>query len=259
MEKRIAIITGAAGCIGSEFVKLMLLEGLDEIWAIDKNEERLAELKTVYGDKLVTMALDLTDFAELRTIGVLLQDTKPLVAYLINCAGLARFGSYDTFHAEEIQKTIAVNCTAMAVMSSMCIPYMKEGCRIVNLVSASSFQPLPYLNLYASSKAFARNYSRALNWELKRAKGITVTAVCPGWADTDMLPKVENGKEVKLPSVLTPEMVAVQSLKAAKKGKDLTVFPFLFKFEHLLAKVLTQKASMNVWFGIIKKYVSEAG
>lgn len=39
MKKTIAIITGASGGIGSEFVKEMLKENLDEIWVIARNNE----------------------------------------------------------------------------------------------------------------------------------------------------------------------------------------------------------------------------
>lgn len=52
----------------------------------------------------------------------------------------------------------------------------------------------PYINLYAASKAFERNYSRTLNVELEK-NGITSTAVCPGWIDTELLQKEINGKK----------------------------------------------------------------
>ena len=40
--KKIAIVTGASGGLGKEFVKLLLREeNIDEIWAIAKNEEKL--------------------------------------------------------------------------------------------------------------------------------------------------------------------------------------------------------------------------
>ncbi|MDF2843428.1 MAG: short-chain dehydrogenase/reductase [Herbinix sp.] len=100
---------------------------------------------------------------------------------------------------------------------------MRQGSRILNISSASSFQPLPYLNLYSSTKAFERSYSRALNAELK-GTGITATAVCPSWVDTDLLLKEMNGRKIKFPGIVSPDRVAVQALKDAKRGKDMSVY-----------------------------------
>lgn len=61
----------------------------------------------------------------------------------------------------------------------------EKGSHILNIASQASFQPLPYQNIYSSTKAFVRNYTRALNVEL-REKGITATAVCPGWMKTGL-------------------------------------------------------------------------
>ncbi len=49
-------------------------------------------------------------------------------------------------------------------------------------------------NLYAASKAFERNYSRALNVEFE-GNGIASTAVCPGWIATELLQKEINRKK----------------------------------------------------------------
>lgn len=43
--KRIAIITGATGGIGREFLKQLVNEELDEIWAVARNLQKLNELR----------------------------------------------------------------------------------------------------------------------------------------------------------------------------------------------------------------------
>ena len=70
---------------------------------------------------------------------------------------------------------------------------MEKGAKILNISSASACQPVPYINLYATTKAFERSYPCALNAELKLS-GIAVTAVCPSWVDTAMLSKEIDGK-----------------------------------------------------------------
>lgn len=120
------------------------------------------------------------------TISDLLKEQEPSVLWLVNNAGIARMAPVTEFSVSEIKRTIDLNCKAPVLLINICIPFMEKGARILNVSSAFAFQPVPYINLYASTKAFERSYSRALNAELKPS-GITVTAVCPSWVDTENL------------------------------------------------------------------------
>ena len=253
MGNKIAIITGASGGIGREFVKKLLEEEVDAIWAVARNREKLVALQKEMGRKIVVIPKDLTKSEELYSIGEILYKEKTVVAYLINNAGVAKMGSYKEFTVEEIENTIKINCSAMAVLCTMCIPYMQKGSRILNISSASAFQPQPYLNLYGATKVFERNYSRALNAELK-GSGITVTAVCPGWVDTELLMRKVNGKTVKFPGMVSAARVVETALKDAKRGKDMSVCSLYVKYEHVIAKLFPQRAVMRVWLKGIRKY-----
>lgn len=140
------------------------------------------------------------------------------------------------------------------MISKICIPYMESGSRIMNISSASAFQPNPYINLYAASKAFERNYSRALNMELE-GTGITSIAVCPSWVDTELLTKEINGKQVKFPGMVTADKVVKQAIKDAKKGKDMSVCSLYVKCQHLNVKLLPQKLVMKIWMRGIREYI----
>lgn len=252
--KKIAIITGATGGIGQEFVKQILTEELDEIWAVARNEKKLKELKTKFGEKVRPVTLDLADSGQFEKLALLLVEETPRIQYLINNAGLAKMASYQEFSAEEIIKTVDVNCKAPVLLCQMCIPYMSAGSRILNISSASAFQPNPYINLYAASKAFERSYSRALNVELK-GTGIIATAVCPGWVDTELLEKERNGKQIKFPGIVTADRVVTQALKDAKKGRDMSVCSLYVKCQHAWVKLLPQKWVMKIWVKGISKYL----
>lgn len=253
MEKKIAIVTGATGGIGREFTRLMLNENVDEIWAIARNRGKLDALRGEFGEKIIPIAKDLSQMSELLDIQNMLSEEKPNVVYLINNAGIAKMGSYEDFTAEEIDSTVNLNCKTPAVLCTICIPYMKKGGRILNISSASSFQPLPYLNLYSATKVFLKNYSRALNVELK-GTGITATAVCPSWVDTDLLMKEVNGKPVKFDGLISPQRACKKALKDAKRGKDMSVCTVYVKWEHVLAKIFPQKTVMKTWLRNIKQY-----
>lgn len=253
MKRKVAIVTGATGGLGREFVKCLLDENVDEIWAIARNEKKLATFKEEYGERLIPISKDLSRQDQVLDILSIIESKQPEITYLINNAGIARMGNYDEFSAEEINQTIALNCSALAVLSNLCIPYMTKGSRIMNLSSQSSFQPVPYINLYAATKAFERSYTRALNVELK-GTGITATAVCPGWVDTELLDSELNGKKIVFPGLVSPDKVARQAMEDAKKGKDMSICTNYVKFMHFLSKILSQKKMMNLWTKSLKKY-----
>lgn len=254
ISKTIAIVTGAAGGIGKEFVRELWKEAVDEIWIIGRNEERLFAIKEQFGEKIIPICSDLTNPQDLAAIQTLLAKQKVCVLYLINNAGTARMAEMREFDTAEIEQTIKLNCSAPVILTNACIPFMKRGSRIVNVSSAAAFQPVPYINLYASTKAFERSYSRALHVELKPL-GITVTAVCPSWVDTKLLAREIGGKRVKFPGIVSPERVARKAIKDAKRGKDMSVCSFYVKCQHLNVKLLPQKLTMKLWMRGIQKYL----
>ena len=255
--KKIAILTGATGGLGREFLKQILHEDIDEVWAIARNKEKLSELEKKYGKKVIPITLDLSESSSFEYLKNMLAENKPVVSYLINNAGLAKMGKYSDFSMQEIDRAINVNCKAPVMLAQVCIPYMDRGSKILNVSSASAFQPNPYINLYASSKAFERNYSRALNAELEET-GIKAIAVCPGWIDTELLQKEINGKKVKFPGLVTPDRVVTQAINDAKKGKDMSVCSLYVKYQHLIVKLLPQRTVMKIWMTGIGKYLKES-
>lgn len=255
--KKIAIVTGASGGIGQVFVRELAKEILDEIWVTGRKEQQLLMLREKYGEKIVPICKDLTLKTDLLSFADKLKEETPSVLWLVNNAGIAKMSPAKEFSLPEIQQSIDLNCKAPATLINLCIPYMKNGSKILNISSASAFQPVPFLSLYAATKVFVRSYSRALSAELKPS-GITVTAVCPGWVDTDMLPQKINGKKVRFPGIVSPEKVVKKALKDAKRGKDMSVCSLYVKCQHLNVKLMPQKLTMKIWLHGIKKVFSTA-
>ena len=144
---------------------------------------------------------------------------------------------------------IDLNVSGVVAMGLVCIPYMRKGSHIINVASQAAFQPLPYQNIYSSTKAFVRNYTRALNVEL-RDKGIIATAVCPGWMKTELYDRGIIGAEratTYFSHMVKPSVVARKALHDADMGRDISVYSFYVKFCHLVAKILPQKMMMRLW------------
>ena len=128
---------------------------------------------------------------------------------------------------------------------------MDRDSHIINIASQASFFPLPYQNIYSSTKAFVRHYTRALNVELKE-RGITATAVCPGWMKTGLFDRGIIGAKKgtnRFSGMVTPDVVAKKALNDAMRGKDISVYGLYVKSTHLLSKLLPQRMMMKVWLG----------
>lgn len=249
-KKQIAIITGANGGFGKEFVKLLMKETeISEIWAIARNQEKLDALTEAYGEKICTFSMDLSDRASYSDFAKQLEAEEISIKYLINNAGYAKFCSYDDLSVEESLNMIDLNINAVVALGLLCIPHMEQGSHIINIASQASFFPLPYQNIYSSTKAFVRNYTRALNVELKE-KGICATAVCPGWMKTGLFGRGVIGAKKgtsNFSGMVTPDVVAAKALRDAKKGKDISVYGLYVKSTHLMSKLIPQKLMMKIW------------
>ncbi|MCM1305722.1 MAG: SDR family NAD(P)-dependent oxidoreductase [Bacteroides sp.] len=250
MSKQIAIITGANSGIGKEFTKIISdYNEIDEIWAIALDVDKLNEVKRAFGEKIRIFSMDLTDRNNLTAIELLLQTENPRVKYLVNCAGAAEFGDYSAVSNELCLNMIDLNINALVYMCNACLPYMKENSHIINMASQASFQPVPYQNVYSATKAFVRNYTRALNVELN-GKGISATAVCPGWMDTNLIERADIGANKatnEFPFMVEPYPVAKKALDDAKNNKDMSVYGLAIKLSHLMSKLLPQRLLMKIW------------
>lgn len=249
-RKRVAIVTGASSGFGREFVTLFdCKKEIDEIWAVARDKKKLRKLSEEYGKKVKCISMDLSNRRCIKKFGNYLNKEKVSIRYLVNSAGYGKFGSYGDLDIDSSLNMIDLNIGGVVAMGLVCIPYMKQGSHIINVASQASFQPLPYLNIYSATKAFVRNYSRALNVEL-RNRGICVTAVCPGWMKTAFFDRAEIGATRgvrRFIGMVSPRKVAVRALKDAEKGRDISVYGKFVKFEHLCAKLMPQRAIMRAW------------
>lgn len=250
---RVAIITGATGGLGREFVKeICHRDDIDEVWAVGRNSGKL-ETICKNDSKIKAVEADLAgDGVDVLTKKI--SEEKPDIRLLVNNAGVAYMGQFEKMETDAVESFCRINCSAPAQLISIALPYMHEGSGIINVSSASSFQPNPYLSMYSASKVFLKNFSRALGVELKDRK-ITVTCLCPGWVDTGMLPKTKDGKEIKYSGMLDASYVVKKALKDHAKGKDMSVPGFFAGYFRVYSKIMPTKIVMKQWLRGIKEYV----
>ncbi len=249
--KRVAVITGASSGMGREFVlALDRQSAYDELWLIARRLDRLEALAPLTRAKVRPIALDLGVKEELDKYKALLTEENPNVAVLVNAAGFGKFKAFTELSLEEQLNMIDLNDKALVAMTYMTLPYMQKGAAIYQLGSLSSFQPVPYINVYGASKAFVLSFSRALNKEMEKAgRGIRVMAVCPGWVKTDFFDRavVDNDTIVYYNRFYTAEAVVRRALSDMKKGKDVSICGFPVRTQVWATKHLPHGIVMEIW------------
>lgn len=249
--KRIAIVTGASSGMGREFVRqLAQWERFEEVWVIARRTDRLEELQQEVELPLRPISLDLTDPLALEHYADLLEAVKPNVGLLANIAGFGRFGRYDQIPLADSLRMIDLNCKALVAMTEMTLPYMRRGAKLMNLDSLSAFQPVPYINVYGSTKAFVLSYTRALGREL-RPRGIRVMAVNPGWVKTEFFDHAlttSNDAVTYYNKVYEPAAVMATALKDLyRTKKDVSIHGARVRWQVRLTKLLPHSTVMNIW------------
>ncbi len=229
----IALISGASRGIGLEIAKLLDSYGLDELWLICGKNTPSYEFKT----SAKIFHTDLSKHSPLLSIEEALKNEKPNIKYLVCSAGVGYNGDLEVLTLDQIEKTISVNCSSLAVLNRIAIPYMSENGRIIEIASGAGFLPQPGFSVYSASKSFVINLSRAIGKELSKKK-IYVTAVCPGPVDTDFFSGLENVKEYKKKHLISASKVAIGSLKASKKKKKVYSPTFSIKAVRLASKII---------------------
>ena len=245
---KIAVITGASSGMGREFVyALDREEQFDEIWVIARREYRLEELKAKCRNPIRPLVWDLEKRESLYAYRELLEKERPEIDVLVNAAGFGLFGTFAEMDMDRQLDIIDLNSRALTGMCHLSIPYMKAGARIWNMGSMSSWQPVPYINVYGASKAYVLSFSRALGKELEK-QGIRVMAVCPGWITTEYFEHAVHDDTIRYYNrFYPPEQVIAKALRDMKKGKAVSVLGFPERVQVQLVKHLPISFIMNTW------------
>lgn len=248
---KIAVITGASSGMGRELaIQISQKESFDEIWVIARREDALQNLKESIKTKVRPIPLDLARQESFEEYKTLLEKENPEVAFLANVAGFGKFGRYDQIALKDCMDMIDLNCKALVAMTQLTLPYMKRGSRILQLDSLSAFQPVPYINVYGSTKSFVLSYSRALNRELK-TEGIRVMSVNPGWVKTEFFDHAtaSSNDAVTYYNVMYEAKdvikTAIRDLYHTKK--DVSIHGLPVKLQVFAVKLLPHKLIMNIW------------
>ncbi|MGB9305653.1 MAG: SDR family oxidoreductase [Mycobacterium sp.] len=223
----VAVVTGASSGIGEQFARQLVARGY-RVVVTARRAERLQELCAQLGgdEHGVAVSADLAVAEDRDRLAARIDELDAEVDILVNNAGL---GIYTKFGAEGRDKELQmlrVDVEAVVDLTLRYLPGMVERGRgaIINLSSASGFQPGPYNAGYAAAKAYVLWLSEAVNVEVA-ASGVTVTAVCPGPVPTEFSATNDADFLIKRLAFaqVPPERVVADALRAADRGRASVV------------------------------------
>ena len=218
----------------------------DEIWLIASNEEKLSKTASELKTKSRVFAIDLSKNTALDSVYDALKAENPSIKHLVCSAGVGYNGKFEDITKDMAAKMIDVNVRALTELTTICLPYIESGAKILQIASSAGFMPQPSFAVYSATKSYVISFSRALREELKKKK-IAVTAVCPGPVDTPFFSGLENVKEYKKKYAISPEKVAKKAMKASKKNKALSIPTFSMKMVQLSSKIIPLSLIMKFY------------
>jgi short-subunit dehydrogenase len=231
-----ALITGASSGIGEAFAKALAAKGTDLI-LVARSEDKLRalarQLNELYSRRVEVVTADLSVAGSAAKVHAAAEALGMPVDLLINNAGFGTVGSFLKQDADRERQEVMLNAAAVVDLCHAFVPAMVGRGRggVINIASMAAFQPLPYMAVYAATKAFVLSFSQGLRGEV-RGKGVKVLAVCPGPVDTPFFEATGSAglrKTVPKASMVTTDDVVREGLRALKAGRSVVVPGVAFK------------------------------
>ena len=225
-----AVVTGASSGFGTVFARALRARGHHLILVARRQERLLSLQKELGGETGATVIVQ--DLAAAGGAGSLLREIRARgfeVDLLVNNAGVGLTTPFLEQSDDRIQGMIDLNIRAVVEMTRGLLPPMVARGRgaIINVSSIAAFLPVPYMGVYAATKAFILSFTEALSHEI-RGSGVRLQALCPGPTATEFLEVSEThtGLLVTRLPMLSTEAVVAASLAGLDRGK-LRVIPGL--------------------------------
>ncbi len=214
-----ALVTGASFGIGEAFSEALAKRGY-ELILIARSQHKLEALATRLRDRdgvsVTVIAQDLLVENAVDAVLSQLMDKGLSIDLLINNAGFGDYGDFSQGDRQKQLDMIQLNIKVLVDLTHRVLPQLVDqgSGGIINVASIAAFQPMPYLSVYAATKAFVLSFSEAL-WAENRDRGVTILALCPGPTETKFMQVAGMPTDhEKSPSLATPTEVVILALAA---------------------------------------------
>lgn len=191
VKGKTALVTGASSGIGEHFARQLAEGGANLVLTArrtDRLEALASELRERHGVAVSVVGADLSERAAPERLFEATEGAGQPIEILINNAG---FGTHDRFVDIPLEVTlpqIQLNITSLTEMTwrfARAMRARKTG-YILNVASIGAYLPTPFYAAYAAGKAYVRNFTEAVAFELQ-GDGVRVCCLCPGATETEFM------------------------------------------------------------------------
>ncbi|WP_437206829.1 SDR family NAD(P)-dependent oxidoreductase [Planctomicrobium sp. SH664] len=223
---RTALITGASTGIGAEFARELSSRGMNLI-LVARNQSALDALaQSLAANSGVTVHVipsDLSRESAPTEIAAAVTALGLQVDLLVNNAGFMTYGPFESIPAAQDHAQIMVNTAALVGLTHAFLPGMleRQSGGVINVASIAGFQPIPFLAVYAATKAFVISFSVAL-WEECRDRNVCVLGLCPGTTTTELFDRAK-AQRAALGKPRTVQQVVSTALRGLDRKRSLIV------------------------------------
>lgn len=234
-EKKVALVVGATGGIGSAVAKQLAMDGYDVVLHYHSNKDKANLLKKEIEEQTeanaYTIQADINDERDIENLVEQSMREAYRVDCYVNCAStpIPPINVTDLNYSD-FEKQMGLNIKINLSFIKKLLPQMLERKygKFITIGSLFSDKPNPNLVHYATAKAALEGFTRAMAFELA-PKGIRVNMVSPSMIATDLtadIPekmKLLSAMQTPLRRLATPEDVAgAVSFLASNKSDYLS-------------------------------------
>jgi short-subunit dehydrogenase len=242
-----ALVTGASSGIGEAIARQLAARGADVILVArrrDKLEALAGAIRAGHGVRADVVAMDLGEAGSAERLFEATEGAGRGVDVLVNNAG---FGVHDRFADIAWARTasqLQLNIVSLTELTHRFVRAMLERRRgwILNVASVGAYMPVPSYATYAAGKAYVRNFTEALAFEL-RGTPVHVCCLNPGATATEFMDVAGH----EIPSfgsfaLMSAERCARIGLRALFAGRRNVVAGWSNGFAMFLMRFLPRRA-----------------
>ena len=201
MSKRIAVVTGGIGGLGTEICKHLAQAGNTVIAAdLGARKERIAAFRNdMQGFDVHFEGADVGDFETCAALVRKIESERGSLDILVNSAGITRDGTLRKMERSQWDDVLRINLDGVFNMCRNAVDGMltRGYGRVINISSVNGQTGQFGQCNYSAAKAGMHGFTMAMAREVAR-KGVTVNSISPGYCETALVMAVPEDVRNKI-------------------------------------------------------------
>ncbi|MFW1955293.1 SDR family NAD(P)-dependent oxidoreductase [Acinetobacter guillouiae] len=232
LEGKVVWITGASSGIGKALVAECALQGAQVVLSARRLEElEKVRISLLNPDHHISVAMDITDEAQVRHAYEQVLDEKGRIDWLINNAGLSQRALIADTTMQTERAIMEIDYFSQVFLTKLVLPTFlaqKSG-RIAYISSVAGLLGTQYRASYSAAKAAIHMWANSLRAEVAQ-DGVNVSVIFPGFVKTNVSFNALNGagkaqahQDEAIENGLEADDFAQKTVSALLKGQEYIV------------------------------------